>query len=109
MSAKPKFKLDLKAIVSNPLFRPLTNAILPPIRKKIGERPLLAIGAVATGLAGVVKSGILPPKISDPLAIGVLAVGFIVGQLPVTPVAAPKLTPAQAAKVKLLPAKAKGK
>lgn len=96
-------KFDLKALVSNPLFGPIANAILPPIRKKVGERPLLAIGSVALGLAGVVKSGILPPKISDPLAIGVLVVGYIVGQVPVTPVAAPKLTEKQAARLTILP------
>jgi hypothetical protein len=110
-SAKPKPKFDLKAVLKIPLVGQVAKTVLikvaPGIAAKIGRRPLLAIGAVTTGLAGLVKSGILPAKISDPLAAVVIVVGFIVAQAPVTPVAAPVLTTDQAKRVTVVPAKAK--
>lgn len=114
MAAKPKADVGAiaKALLSSPLTRriagPILEAVLPKVRAKVGRRPLLAIGAGAAGVAAGVqylvgRGETIPDKIAQPIGIGVMLAGILVGQKAVTPVAQPRLTAAQKAKAVILP------
>lgn len=113
MTAKPKAGIGsvLTGLLSNPLTRrvlgPIVETALPKVRDKMGRRPLLALGGAAAGTAAAVQyltvRGVkVPDKIGKPLGIGVMLAAMIAGQAAVTPVAAPRLTKAQAAKAIIL-------
>jgi hypothetical protein len=97
----------LTGILSNPLTRtvarPILEAVLPKARQAIGRRPLLLIGGASAAAAGALQ-GLrvggykIPEQVAGPLGIGVMLLGALAGQAAVTPVAAPKLTAAQAAR-----------
>lgn len=119
MTAKPKGNIGsvLTGLLSNPLTRrvlgPILETALPKVRDKIGRRPLVAIGAGAAGTAAAaqylsVHGAKLPDSIAKPLGIGVMLAAILAGQAAVTPVAQPRLTPAQAAKALVVPKKKKG-
>jgi hypothetical protein len=98
-------------LLESPLLKkiltPILGAMLPKVAEKLGRRPVIAIGAAAAGLIGAVQIltqyGItLPPTVTTVLSVVIGIAGLLLQQVKVTPVAAPRLTAAQAAKVKVV-------